>query len=215
MIAIYKHYINKTGISKAFEGTKFEGAIASEEPDTVISLTDYNKLREILGYEKVNLQDNEIIINCLKTVKGTFDNYIKENRNINIVGKDLTIKEIRGENLAQIGFNGYYYLIIVPDSLIHDIEKEDRNLRNTESNSIYFDFPYNLVVTTKEMTDQKFYDDLCNFIIKEEKSITDEINGEEEEYTMEISLGMLILVYGIYFIVTDVQFNRNINEAIR
>ena len=161
------------------------------------------------------MQDNEIIINCLKTVKGTFDNYIKENRNINIVGKDLTIKEIRGENLAQIGFNGYYYLIIVPDSLIHDIEKEDRNLRNTESNSIYFDFPYNLVVTTKEMTDQKFYDDLCNFIIKEEKSITDEINGEEEEYTMEISLGMLILVYGIYFIATDVQFNRNINEAIR
>ena len=120
MITIYKHYINKTGISKAFEETKFEGAIASEEPDTVISLTDYNKLREILG-----------------------------------------------------------------------------------------------VVTTKEMTDQKFYDDLCNFIIKEEKAITDEINGEEEEYTMEISLGMLILVYGIYFIATDVQFNRNINEAIR
>lgn len=113
MIAIYKHYINKTGISKAFEETKFEGAIASEEPDTVISLTDYNKLREILGYEKVNLQDNEIIINCLKTVKVIFDNYIKENRNINIVGKDLTIKEIRGENLAQIKNFMMIYVILL------------------------------------------------------------------------------------------------------
>ena len=30
---------------------------------------------------------------------------------------------------------------------------------------------------------------------------------------MLIVFGMLILVYGIYFIATDVQFNRNINET--
>ena len=78
----YRLYnIKKTGVSKAFDGTKFEGA-GVEETDTVIGLTDYNKLREILGYEKVSMQDDEIIINCLKTVKGTFDNYIKENKKL-------------------------------------------------------------------------------------------------------------------------------------
>ena len=185
----YRIYnIKKTGISKAFDGTKFEGA-GVEETDTVISLTDYNKLREILGYEKVSMQDDEIIINCLKTVKAPLDNYIKENNNIKVVGNDVTIKEIRGDNLAQVGFNGYYYLIIVPDSLIPKVEQEDSNLRNEVGDSYYLDFPYNLVATTEEMTDEKFYDELCNFILTEEKQITDDLNGEEKEYTMEISLG--------------------------
>ena len=185
----YRIYnIKKTGISKAFDETKFEGA-GVEETDTVISLTDYNKLREILGYEKVSMQDDEIIINCLKTVKAPLDNYIKENNNIKVVGNDVTIKEIRGENLAQVGFNGYYYLIIVPDSLIPKVEQEDSNLRNEVGDSYYLDFPYNLVATTEEMTDEIFYDELCNFILTEEKQITGDLNGEEKEYTMEISLG--------------------------
>ena len=185
----YRLYnIKKTGISKAFDGTQFEGA-GIEEIDTVISLTDYNKLREILGYEKVTLQDNEVIINCLKTVKDPLDNYIKENNNIRVVENDVKIKEIRGENLAQVGFNGYYYLIIVPDSLIPEVEQEDRNLRNNAGDSYYLDFPYNLVATTEEMTDEKFYDELCNFILTEEKQMTGDFNGEEHEYTMEVSLG--------------------------
>lgn len=36
---------------------------------------------------------------------------------------------------------------------------------------------------------------------------------EEIIRNMMIVFGMLILVYGIYFIATDVQFDRNINES--
>ena len=185
----YRLYnIKKTGVSKAFDGTKFEGA-GTEETETVLSLTDYNKLREILGYEKVSLQDDEIIINCLKTAEGAFEKYIQENNIIKIVGKDVKIKEIRGENLAQVGFNGYYYTIIVPDSLVQKIEQEDINLRNEVGDSYYLDFPYNFVVTTEEMTDEKFYDKLCDFILTEEKPMKEEVDGKEIDYTMEISLG--------------------------
>ena len=185
----YRLYnIKKTGVSKAFDGTKFEGA-GTEETETVLSLTDYNKLREILGYEKVSLQDDEIIINCLKTAEGAFEKYIQENNIIKIAGKDVKTKEIRGENLAQVGFNGYYYTIIVPDSLVQKIEQEDMNLRNEVGDSYYLDFPYNLVVTTEEMTDEKFYDELCNFILTEEKPMKEEVDGKEIDYTMEISLG--------------------------
>ncbi len=190
----YRLYnIRKTGLSKAFEGTQFEG-MGVEEIETVMSLTDYNKLREMLGYEKVTLKDDEIIINSLKTVKNLFEKYIEENNTIKIADIDVKIKEIRGENLAQIGFNGYYYTIIVPDNLIPMIAKEDENLRNNSGNAeedvaYYLDFGYNLVATTESMTDEKFYDGLNELFEKKELIVAEEINGEEQEYSVEVTSG--------------------------
>ena len=198
----YRLYnIKGIGLSTAFEKTPFKGAI-DKEIDSVLSLTNYNKLREILGYEKVDLQDDEIIINCLKTAKGGLEKYTKENDKTKIVGKDVKIKEIRSENIAQVGFNGSYYAIIVPDSLIPLIEKEDQRLRDKNDNNstivteqedgadkiYYLDFAYNFVATTENMTDEKFYKELSNYIIKQEREIAGEVNGEEQNYNIEISL---------------------------
>ena len=198
----YRLYnIKGIGLSTAFEKTPFKGAI-DKEIDCVLSLTDYNKLREILGYEKVDLQDDEIMINCLKTAKGGLEKYTKENDKTKIVGKDVKIKEIRSENIAQVGFNGWYYAIIVPDSLIPLIEKEDQRLRDKNDNNstivteqedgadkiYYLDFAYNFVATTENMTDEKFYKELSNYIIKQEREIAGEVNGEEQNYNIEISL---------------------------
>ena len=198
----YRLYnIKGIGLSTAFEKTPFKGAI-DKEIDCVLSLTTYNKLREILGYEKVDLQDDEIIINCLKTAKGGLEKYTKENDKTKIVGKDVKIKEIRSENIAQVGFNGSCYAIIVPDSLIPLIEKENQRLRdkNDKYSTIvteqedgadkiyYLDFAYNFVATTENMTDEKFYKELSNYIIKQEREISGEVNGEEQNYNIEISL---------------------------
>lgn len=200
----YRLYnIKGIGISKAFEKTPFNGW-SDREIDSVLSLTTYNKLREILGYEKVNLQDDEIMINCLKTAKGVFEKYIKENNRIKILGRDVKIKEIRNESIAQVGFNGDYYAIIVPDSLIPLIEKEDQKLRDKNDNNstttvnkqedgtdkiYYLDFAYNFVATTESITDEKFYEDLCDFIVKQDRKMTGEVNGEEQNYNIQISLG--------------------------
>ncbi len=198
----YRLYnIKKIGLSTAFEETPFKGAI-DNEIESVLSLTTYNKLREILGYEKVDLQDDEIIINCLKTAKAGLEKYTKENNKIKILGKDVKIKEIRSENIAQVGFNGSYYAIIVPDSLIPLIEKEDQRLRDKNDNNstivteqedgadkiYYLDFAYNFVATTENMTDEKFYQELSNYIIKQEREIAGEVNGEEQNYNIQISL---------------------------
>ena len=198
----YRLYnIKGIGLSTAFEKTPFKGAI-DKEIDSVLSLTTYNKLREILGYEKVDLQDDEIIINCLKTAKGGLEKYTKENDKTKIVGKDVKIKEIRSENIAQVGFNGSYYAIIVPDSLIPLIEKEDQRLRDKNDNNstivteqedgtdkiYYLDFAYNFVATTENMTDEKFYQELSNYIVKQDREITGEVNGEKQNYNIEISL---------------------------
>ncbi len=198
----YRLYnIKEIGLSTAFEKTPFKGTI-DKEINSVLSLTNYNKLREILGYEKVDLKDDEIIINCLKTAKGGLEKYTKENDKTKIVGKDVKIKEIRSENIAQVGFNGWYYAIIVPDSLIPLIEKEDKRLRDKNDNNstivteqedgadkiYYLDFAYNFVATTENMTDEKFYKELSNYIIKQEREIAGEVNGEEQNYNIEISL---------------------------
>lgn len=196
----YRLYnIKEIGISKALEKTPFNGW-SDIKINSVLSLTTYNKLREILGYEKVDLQDDEIMINCLKTAKGAFEKYAKENPKIRILEKDFKIKEIRSENIAQVGFNGSYYAIIVPDSFVKIIEQEDKILRNKDDNAttvkvgeekseIYFlDFAFNFVATTENMTDEKFYQELSNYVIKQDREITGEVNGEEQNYNIEISL---------------------------
>ena len=186
----YRLYnIEEIGIAKkGFENTAFQD-ISDNKIDTVLSLKDYNKLREMSGYEKVNISDDEIIINCLKTAKGAFEKCIKQNNKIKILGKDVKIKEIRGENIAQVGFNGFYYAIIVPDSFIPVIEKEDKILRDRQDKNYYLDFAYNLVATTESMTDERFYKGLSDFIIKQDREISGEVNGEKQNYNIEIPLG--------------------------
>ena len=176
------HYIKETGISKALENTVLNGTTRNIE--NVFSLTDYNKLREMAGYDKIELQDNEIIINCMKTLEKPFKEYVKNNNNINVLGQEMKIKDVRSENLAQVGFNGSYYGIVIPDKLIPLAEAEEQLLRKQDNNEYQmytFDFNYKLVVQTEETTDEDFYNDLRRFIIGEEKEITVETNGEEQE----------------------------------
>ena len=186
----YKLYCVKTaGLSKALENTPFANQ-SRKKIEYVIGVKDYNKLREILGLEKVELKENEIIINCLKTAKRGFDDYIKENNKIKIVNKDMVIKDVIDDNLGQVGFNGYIYAVIVPEDLIDVVNKEDQELRNNEESPIFtFDFQNNFVVQTEETTDEKFYNDLYEIIPKEYKQVTrEDVNGTYE-YNREILLG--------------------------
>ena len=192
----YRLYcIKSIGISKALEGTAFNSG-SMDGIKYVMSLTDYNKLREILGYEKVDLQNNEIIINCMKTAKEVFTEYIKDNNEIEMLGTKVKIKEIKSENLGQVGFNGYIYTVIVPDNLITAVEAEDESLRSEENSedeedtgSYYLGSGYKLVAQTEETTDEAFYQGLSNFILRKEMPVTEEIDGEMREYNVEIPLG--------------------------
>ena len=192
----YRLYcIKSIGISKALEGTAFNSG-SMDGIEYVMSLTDYNKLREILGYEKVDLQNDEIIINCMKTAKEVFTEYIKDNNEIEMLGTKVKIKEIKSENLGQVGFNGYIYTVIVPDNLIPAVKAEDESLRSEENSeneedtrSYYFGSQYKLVAQTEETTDEAFYQGLSDFILRKEMPVTEEIDGEMREYNVEIPLG--------------------------
>ena len=179
------YYINSTGIAKALAETNFRNAV-SFGYDYVLSLSDYNKLREMLGADKIELQDDEIVVNTLKTLKRNVEEYTNKNDYLKIANSNMKIKSIEDENIGQIWFNGCYYTIIVPDNLIEEISKEDEILRNENEELEYNGYVYKLVVETEETTNEKFYDELTDYIDSEDIQVTEIVDGEEITYTTEL-----------------------------
>ena len=185
------YYIGETNLNKAFDGTVFEDALMYS-PTCVLLSSDYDKLRDILGYEKVSIADDEIVAHVLRTAQKNVEKFINidGNANIEIAGKNMKIKEVRDEDFAIVGFNGYVYTIIVPDSFRELLLGEEKRLEKLIENGEYagIDFRYKLACQTEEITDEKFYDGLCEFIIKKEEKIKGDYNGEEQEYVVNIPL---------------------------
>lgn len=193
----YKDYINKNAkVKEMYEyrlydvpNTNVRTALASsvfkdrfyENLDSVMLLKDYNKLRQMLGYEIVTLDDNEAIIQCMKTAQGLFEEYIQKNNTIKICDKNLNIKQVNGENFSQISLNGYTYCIVVPDSMEELIIKQHNELvENPE-----FDYSYKLVATTTETTDEKFYEEIESIVPTREYTEIAEYGGERFEQKIE------------------------------
>lgn len=198
--SIYKDYINKnakvkemyeydlydvhnTNIRKALDGSAFESRYYYDT-DSVMLLKDYNKLRQMLGYEQVSLGENEAIIHSMKTAEEKFEKYIEQNNLIEICNKNLTIKQVNGESISQISFNGYTYCIVVPDYMEQLLINEQIETRK-DGDLIY---NHKLAVTTEEITTQEFALGLEELIPREEFTITSEYGGERYEQSIERGL---------------------------
>lgn len=198
--SIYKDYINKnakvkemyeydlydvhnTNIRRALDGSAFESRYYYDT-DSVMLLKDYNKLRQMLGYEQVSLGKNEAIIHSMKTAEEKFEKYIEQNNLIEICNKNLTIKQVNGESISQISFNGYTYCIVVPDYMEQLLLNEQIETRK-DGDLIY---NHKLAVTTEEITTQDFALGLEELIPREEFTITSEYGGERYEQSIERGL---------------------------
>lgn len=113
-------YVNKDGSPKEKEiremlekdGTYYRN-------DTYMGISDYNHLREILGYEGVELGGREYLIH----MKPRLGNELKDMaQGITVTdadGKDtLVCKGIYTEYFSQDGHNGADYVIVVPDEVL-------------------------------------------------------------------------------------------------
>jgi len=198
--SIYKDYINKnakvkemyeydlydvhnTNIRRALDGSAFESRYYYDT-DSVMLLKDYNKLRQMLGYEQVSLGENEAIIHSMKTAEEKFEKYIEKNNSIEICNKKLTIKQVNGESISQISFNGYTYCIVVPDYMEQLLLNEQIETRK-DGDLIY---NHKLAVTTEEITTQDFARGLEELIPREGFTITSEYGGERYEQSIERGL---------------------------
>lgn len=125
---LYTHLKYFGTIYKYEDGTPNEKKIRTENDqsyctsDTFMSLTDYNYLRSMLGYQFVDLGENEYLIHMKKRVHnelGDFSKHLTIGKKIN-EGKALSFAGYKTEPFSQDGHNGGDYVIVVPD---HVIEK--------------------------------------------------------------------------------------------
>lgn len=123
---LYTHLKYFGTIYKNEDGTPNEKKIRTENDqsyctsDTFMSLTDYNYLRSMLGYQFVDLGENEYLIHMKKRVHnelGDFSKYLTIGKKIN-EGKALSFAGYKTEPFSQDGHNGGDYVIVVPDHII-------------------------------------------------------------------------------------------------
>ena len=84
------------------------------EFDTYMQLSDYNRLRKMLGYRQIVLGENEYAIHMKKRVLGETGDF---SRHLRVKGKsgELAFSGYHTEPFSQDGHNGGDYVIVVPD----------------------------------------------------------------------------------------------------
>ena len=117
--------------------------------DTYLKVSDYNKLLEMLGEKPINLKENEYFVTGDKTVQKYLKEIEKENDDITINGKTLSLKSTTIENFRLGWSTGNSFLIVIPDSIAKnmqivtelyafDTKEETKELDNTKLKKIGF-----------------------------------------------------------------------------
>ncbi|MCQ4637970.1 ABC transporter permease [Anaerovorax odorimutans] len=83
--------------------------------DTYMKLSDYNKLRHMLGFSKVSLDEDQYLIQTKERIRDTMEGFAEE-KPLRAGEKELSCKGISTIPFSQSGENGADYLLVVPDS---------------------------------------------------------------------------------------------------
>ena len=176
----------------------------NNSPMLAISLSDFNKLRTMLGYEKINLKENEFTTQWHSVVNNTdISKFLSKNKHLNINGKILNIskdshyKESIGEGI----YDFYSYnIIILPDNVCKDLTLAETNfLANLNNEMSYEDaanFEYEYI--------EKWFKENNRYLIEKyskEFDITSSIidgrvKSSETNNILNMTLAMRIL--GVY-----------------
>ncbi|WP_066874501.1 FtsX-like permease family protein [Clostridium mediterraneense] len=96
-----------------------------DRPILAISLSDFNKLRRMLGYEEVQLNDNEFTTQWQRTSsKEIVDKFISLNSILKIEGKEFKISDVPFyiESIGESSYNLYTdALIVLPDKICNEL----------------------------------------------------------------------------------------------
>lgn len=120
--------------------------------DTYLKVSDYNKLLEMLGEKPIDLKENEYFVTGDKTVQKYLKEIEKENNNITINGKQLSLKSTTIENFRLGWSTGNSFLIVIPDNVAKnmqvvtelyafDTKEETKESNNTKLEKLgYYEF---------------------------------------------------------------------------
>lgn len=151
----------------------------NNSPMLAISLSDFNKLRTMLGYEKINLKENEFTTQWHSVVNNTeISKFLSKNKYLNVNGEILNIskdsyyKESIGEGIYDFYSDN---IIILPDKVCKDLTLAETNF-------------------LANLNNQMSYEDAVNFESKYiEKWFTENNRDLIEKYSKEFDITSSII----------------------
>ena len=88
--------------------------------DTYMSLSDYNALRKMLGYEPVSMKNSEYLLHIKQRVLGNIaDDFL--HRKLSVSGEKLSFTGAYTEAFSLNGINGADYVIVVADRICRNL----------------------------------------------------------------------------------------------
>ena len=163
------------------------------EKAQVISVTDFNKNRKLLGKKELSLNDNEIYISSnLESMIPTIERFLKENSEIIIGEKTYVIKEkkVLDDSLCTTGTSNNIFSLIVPDDFCN----------NLTADSEYININY--VGAGKERKKEEVAKILEGYMTIEPGVIGDDIKllamSREIAYDSSVGMSTIILFVAIY-----------------
>lgn len=122
---LYMHNSNLGNDFVREDGSLDEKAVADSwnvyrDYDTYMALSDYNVLRTMLGYEKVELRDNEYLLHIKSRLLRDIEPEMLQ-RNIEIADRSLQFAGTKSEKFSLNGMNGSDYVLVVPDKAVHQM----------------------------------------------------------------------------------------------
>lgn len=165
-----------------------------------ISLSDFNKLRSMLGYDEIELKDNEFTTQWHSAVNyEEISNYIKDYANLNVNGEELKLSENSNykESIGE-GLYGSYVnnIIILPNKVCDNLTFAEKNFVANINNKMSYeeadDFQYKYVNEWFRKSNDEFIKkyDISSSVVRVR------IKSSETNNILNMTLAMRIL--GIY-----------------
>ena len=176
----------------------------NNSPMLAISLSDFNKLRTMLGYEEINLKENEFTTQWHSVVNDTdISNFLAKNKHLNVNGeifnisKDSHYKESIGEGI----YDFYSYnIIILPDKVCKDLTLAETNfLANLNNEMSYEDaanFEYEYIEKWFKENNRKLIEKYSKEFDITSSIIDGRVKSSETNDILNMTLAMRIL--GVY-----------------
>ncbi|MGG7078915.1 FtsX-like permease family protein [Clostridium sardiniense] len=127
--------------------SRFKNNLSNGTTISVMSISDFNKLRELSGKSAMKLNDNEVLIQSnFDKLKPAIEDLIKSGNKIKLGKEDYTIanKEIITTANSTSAVSQVIFNLIVPDSAVKGLEPSDYTLNinygkdNKESSEKYY-----------------------------------------------------------------------------
>ena len=169
-----------------------------------IKLSDFNKLRSMLGYDEIELKDNEFTTQWHSAVTDEeINSYIKDHANLNVNGEELKLSENSNykESIGE-GLYGFYAsnIIILPDKVCDNLTFAEKNFLANINNKMSYeeadDFQYNYVNEWFRKSNDEFVKKYSEKYNITSSVVRVRIKSSETNNILNMTLDMRIL--GIY-----------------